>query len=149
MSSLSITEWRPVTGSVPPTSQADWESEFDKYRVSPEYARLNPNMTLDEFKKIYFMEWTHRLWGRVIGVTFVLPAAYFIARRRVCRRTALAVVGISGLIGFQVNSEPFRYHDSADSDTAISAMGRLTVVHPGPGGPLHDGNGFDPRRRRR
>jgi len=99
--SLSITEWRPVTGSLPPTSAADWESEFEKYRASPEYARLNPNMTLDEFKKIYFMEWTHRLWGRVIGITFVLPAGYFIARRRVCKRTALAVLGISGLIGFQ------------------------------------------------
>jgi cytochrome c oxidase assembly protein subunit 15 len=58
-------------------------------------------MSLDEFKKIYFMEWTHRLWGRLIGVSFAIPGAYFIARRRVCRRTALAIVGISGLIAFQ------------------------------------------------
>lgn len=98
---LSITEWRPVTGSLPPLSQADWESEFEKYRASPEYKLINPHMDLDEFKKIYFMEWTHRLWGRFIGLTFVLPTVYFIARRQVTRRTAGTLVGISALIGFQ------------------------------------------------
>lgn len=99
--SLSITEWRPVTGSLPPLSQADWESEFDKYHASPEFKLLNPHMTLDEFKKIYLMEWTHRLWGRVIGLSFVLPSLYFIARRRVTSRMAANLMGISALIGFQ------------------------------------------------
>lgn len=98
---LSITEWRPVTGSVPPTSPEDWESEFAKYRASPEYALLNPHMDLDEFKKIYFMEWTHRLWGRIIGMTFVIPTVYFIARRRVTKPMAWNLLGISALIGFQ------------------------------------------------
>lgn len=101
MHSLSITEWRPVTGSLPPLSAADWDLEFTKYRASPEFAKLNPHMTLDEFKQIYFMEWTHRLWGRVIGMTFVLPTLFFIARRRVSRRMAVQLVGISALIGFQ------------------------------------------------
>lgn len=82
-------------------SPEDWESEFAKYRASPEYVKLNPHMDLDEFKKIYFMEWTHRLWGRVIGLSFVPPTVYFIARRRVTRRMAWNLVGISGLIGFQ------------------------------------------------
>ncbi|KAF3761390.1 hypothetical protein M406DRAFT_99778 [Cryphonectria parasitica EP155] len=100
-SGLSITEWRPVTGSLPPMSPEDWESEFAKYRASPEYVKLNPHMDLDEFKKIYFMEWTHRLWGRVIGLSFVIPTVYFIARRRVSSRMAWNLVGISGLIGFQ------------------------------------------------
>lgn len=100
-SGLSITEWRPVTGSLPPMSPEDWESEFAKYRASPEYIKLNPHMDLDEFKKIYFMEWTHRLWGRFIGMTFVIPTVYFIARRRVTTRMAWNLVGISGLIGFQ------------------------------------------------
>lgn len=100
-SGLSITEWRPVTGSLPPLSLEDWQSEFDKYRASPEYKLLNPHMTLDEFKKIYYMEWTHRLWGRFIGLSFVIPSVYFIARRRVTKRMALGLVGISGLIGFQ------------------------------------------------
>ncbi|KAL2174984.1 cytochrome oxidase assembly protein-domain-containing protein [Thermothelomyces heterothallicus CBS 202.75] len=100
-SGLSITEWKPVTGSLPPMSDTDWQSEFDKYRASPEFKLLNPHMDLAEFKKIYFMEWTHRLWGRVVGLTFVLPTIYFIARRRVTPRMAVNLVGISALIGFQ------------------------------------------------
>ncbi|KAK2730084.1 cytochrome c oxidase assembly protein cox15 [Colletotrichum kahawae] len=100
-SGLSITEWRPVTGSMPPRNDADWESEFEKYRASPEFKLLNPHMTIDEFKKIYFMEWSHRLWGRFIGMSFVLPTLYFIARRRVTPKMALNLCGISCLIGFQ------------------------------------------------
>ena len=99
--SLSITEWKPVTGSLPPTSAEDWESEFNLYRASPEFKRLNPHMTLSEFKSIYYMEWTHRLWGRFVGMSFVLPAAYFIARRKVSAPMALRIAGIGGLIGFQ------------------------------------------------
>lgn len=100
-SGLSITEWKPVTGSMPPLSQADWDAEFEKYKSSPEFKLLNSHMTLPEFKQIYFMEWTHRLWGRVIGISFVLPTIYFIVRRRVTKRMAWNLVGISGLIGFQ------------------------------------------------
>ncbi|ERS96527.1 hypothetical protein HMPREF1624_06731 [Sporothrix schenckii ATCC 58251] len=100
-SGLSITEWKPVTGTLIPRNEEDWEAEFNKYRASPEYARLNPNMTLEEFKKIYFMEWSHRLWGRVIGMSFVLPAIYFVARRRVTKRIAWNLLGIAVLIGFQ------------------------------------------------
>jgi heme a synthase len=90
-----------VTGSLPPFSDADWEAEFSRYRASPEYVRLNPGMNLEEFKKIYWMEWTHRLWGRLIGITFVVPTCYFIMRRRVSKAMAFKLVGICGLIGFQ------------------------------------------------
>ncbi|KAK3365455.1 cytochrome oxidase assembly protein-domain-containing protein [Podospora didyma] len=100
-SGLSITEWKPVTGSLPPLNDAQWESEFEKYRASPEFKLINPHMDLSDFKRIYFMEWTHRLWGRFIGLSFVLPTVYFIARRRVTPRMAGTLVGISGLIGFQ------------------------------------------------
>ncbi|KAG9238924.1 cytochrome c oxidase assembly protein-like protein cox15 [Amylocarpus encephaloides] len=100
-SGLSITEWKPVTGSLPPLSLADWESEFEKYCASPEFKLLNPHMTLEEFKKIYYMEWGHRLWGRFVGMSFVLPAAYFVARRRVSANMSLRLLGISGLIGVQ------------------------------------------------
>jgi cytochrome c oxidase assembly protein subunit 15 len=99
--SLSITEWKPVTGTLPPLSHEDWMDNFNKYKDSPEYRILNPNMTLDEYKFIYFMEWGHRLWGRAIGLTFVLPAIYFTVRRRVTPKTALRLLGISGMIGFQ------------------------------------------------
>ena len=90
-----------MTGSLPPTSEDDWESEFNKYRSSPEFKMLNPNMTLSEFKKIYYMEWTHRLWGRFVGLSFAIPALYFIARGKVSRPMALRITGIAGLIGFQ------------------------------------------------
>ncbi|KAI1175197.1 cytochrome c oxidase assembly protein COX15 [Nemania sp. FL0916] len=100
-SGLSITEWKPVTGSLPPLTQEHWESEFERYRASPEFKMLNSHMDLAEFKKIYYMEWTHRLWGRVIGLSFVIPTAYFIARRRVSVPMACTLAGISGLIGFQ------------------------------------------------
>lgn len=98
---LSITEWRPVTGSLPPMNDADWESEFAKYRSSPEFKQLNSAMTLSEFKSIYYMEWIHRLWGRFVGISFVLPAIYFVARKKVSKPMALRLGGIAGLIGFQ------------------------------------------------
>lgn len=100
-SGLSITEWKPVTGSLWPGSPEAWEAEYTKYKSSPEFAMLNSSMTLSEFKQIYFMEWAHRLWGRVIGVTFLLPTIYFIARKRVTPTTAFKLVGICGMIGFQ------------------------------------------------
>lgn len=90
-----------MTGSLPPLTQAHWEAEFAKYRASPEFKQLNSHMSVDEFKQIYYMEWTHRLWGRVIGLSFVVPAAYFVMRRRVSARTAAHLLGISALVGFQ------------------------------------------------
>ncbi|RVX75619.1 hypothetical protein B0A52_00972 [Exophiala mesophila] len=100
-SGLSITEWRPVTGSVPPRNQADWEAEFEKYRASPEFKVLNSRMTLEEFKSIYWMEWIHRLWGRFVGLSFVVPAVYFVATKRVSRSMSARLLGIASLIGFQ------------------------------------------------
>ena len=76
-SGLSITEWKPVTGVIPPLSEADWRAEFDSYKQIPQYAALNPDMTLDGFKTIYSWEWGHRLLARMIGVAFILPALWF------------------------------------------------------------------------
>ncbi|CAK4033439.1 cytochrome c oxidase assembly cox15 [Lecanosticta acicola] len=100
-SGLSITEWRPVTGSFPPRDEEAWEQEFARYKLSPEFRMLNSRMNLEEFKQIYWMEWTHRLWGRVVGITFLVPTMYFIARKKVDPRMAWRLVGICGLIGFQ------------------------------------------------
>src|SRR5262245_26810588 len=79
-SGLSIVEWRPVTGTVPPLSAADWAAEFGKYRTSSEYELVNKGMTLDAFKRIYWWEWGHRLLGRIIGVVFFLPLLLFAIR---------------------------------------------------------------------
>ena len=79
----------------------DWESEFSKYRASPEFQVLNPNMNLSEFKSIYYMEWIHRIWGRIIGMSFVLPAVYFVAAKKVSKPMAWRLAGIACVIGFQ------------------------------------------------
>jgi len=100
-SGLSITEWRPVTGSMPPMNQEDWEYEYTRYKASPEFKMLNSHMDLEDFKQIYWMEWGHRLWGRVVGITFLLPTIYFVIRKRVSKPMAWRLGGICGLIGLQ------------------------------------------------
>lgn len=81
-SGLSITEWQPVTGIVPPLDQASWEAEFEKYRQIPEYQRINKGMSLAEFKRIYWWEWLHRLLGRMAGILFLVPFLYFLWLKR-------------------------------------------------------------------
>ena len=79
---LSITEWQPIVGTVPPLSDAAWQEAFAKYQQTPEYQQVNPNMTLAEFKPIFWMEWAHRLLGRLIGFAFLVPFLYFVVRRK-------------------------------------------------------------------
>src|SRR5437588_106680 len=79
-SGLSITQWKPLTGVIPPLSPLDWQAEFDRYKQIPQYARLNPDMTLDGFKTIFWWEWAHRLLARVVGLAFVVPALWFWSR---------------------------------------------------------------------
>ncbi|CCH40930.1 Cytochrome c oxidase assembly protein COX15 [Wickerhamomyces ciferrii] len=100
-SGLSITEWKPVTGSIPPLTQKDWEEEFNKYKDSPEFKQLNSHITLEEFKFIFFMEWAHRLWGRAIGVVMLLPAAYFAYSRKTSPRVNRRMIGLVALLGLQ------------------------------------------------
>ena len=76
-SGLSITQWKPVTGVIPPLSDAEWRDEFARYRQIPQFAALNPDMTLEGFKTIFWWEWSHRLLARIIGVAFVAPALWF------------------------------------------------------------------------
>lgn len=105
-SGLSITEWKPVTGALPPLNEAQWLSEFEKYRQIPEYQQINKGMSLADFKFIYFWEWFHRLLGRLIGLAFALPLAVFALRRAIpagygLRLTALlALGGLQGAIGW-------------------------------------------------
>lgn len=76
-SGLSITEWKPILGVVPPTDDESWSVAFSKYQQIPQFQRLKSHLTLDEFKVIYFWEWFHRLWGRMLGFLFVIPLAVF------------------------------------------------------------------------
>src|SRR5580700_8782639 len=79
-SGLSITEWQPVMGAVPPLDEAQWNAEFEKYRAIPQYHALKQGMSLDSFRTIYWWEWTHRIIGRSIGVVFLLPFLWFLWR---------------------------------------------------------------------
>ena len=105
-SGLSITEWRPVTGALPPLSAAEWQSEFDKYREIPEYQLQNKGMSLEEFKFIYWWEWGHRQLGRVIGLVWAVGFFFFLATKRIptgwTGRLLLlgALGGLQGAIGW-------------------------------------------------
>jgi heme A synthase len=87
-SGLSITEWKPLTGVLPPLNHADWQAEFQKYQAIPQYRELNEGMSLAQFQTIYWWEWTHRLLARSTGMVFLLPFLYFL-RRRGARRGRL------------------------------------------------------------
>lgn len=110
-SGLSIVNWRPVTGWLPPLSDADWAALFDAYRSSPEFRQLNFWMTVDDFKTIFWLEYLHRLWGRLIGVVFLLPFLWFVLRYSLPRRLTgtlflyFLLGGAQGVLGwFMVRS---------------------------------------------
>lgn len=100
-SGLSITEWKPVTGSIPPLNAEAWNSEFELYKSSPEFKILNADITLDEFRFIYNMEWSHRQLGRTIGLVFAIPALAMIITKRYPLKFKAKLGGIAALIGFQ------------------------------------------------
>lgn len=105
-SGLSITEWKPVSGALPPMNADDWAEEFARYRAIPEYQQVNRGMSLAEFQTIYWWEWVHRQLGRLIGLAFALPFVWFLLRREAPRRliapcAALFVLGgLQGAIGW-------------------------------------------------
>ncbi|WP_232629756.1 COX15/CtaA family protein [Methylobacterium sp. Leaf118] len=100
-SGLSITEWRPVTGVIPPLSAADWAVEFAKYRDTPQYRILNQGLGLDSFKTLYWWEWAHRLLGRIVGVVFFVPFLWFWWRGALSRRLLAGLLGLGLLGGLQ------------------------------------------------
>jgi heme a synthase len=100
-SGLSMVEWRPATGWLPPLSEAAWEQAFAAYQQFPEYQKVNTGMTLAAFKGIYWLEYVHRLWGRLIGVAFAVPFLFFLARGWIDRRLTWKLSGMFVLGGLQ------------------------------------------------
>lgn len=103
-SGLSITEWKPIAGTLPPLNEAAWVSEFEKYKKIPEYTEISgpAGMTLAQFKFIYFWEWIHRLLGRIIGLAFALPLAWFWLKQAIpagYKPRLLALLALGGLQG--------------------------------------------------
>src|SRR5207237_1720730 len=100
-SGLSITEWQPIVGTVPPLSQADWLEAFAKYQQIPQYRHVNRGMSLDAFKAIFWWEWTHRFLGRLIGAVFLLPFLFFLAAGQMPRALLGRLSGIFALGALQ------------------------------------------------
>jgi cytochrome c oxidase assembly protein subunit 15 len=152
-SGLSMTEWK-FTGERPPLTQEDWRAEYDKYRASPEFKKVHSSMAMDEFKFIFWMEYAHRMWGRFLGLAFVLPGAYFLSRGymngAMGRRLGLLFFmgGTQGLVGWwMVRSglvEPSQEHQkprvspyrlaahlvSAFSIYSVLVWTTLDLIHP-------------------
>ncbi|NRA47673.1 MAG: COX15/CtaA family protein [Phaeodactylibacter sp.] len=84
-SGLSITKWEIVTGTLPPMNEAAWEMEFEAYKATPQYQKINEGMSMKDFKFIYFWEYIHRLWARLMGFVFIIPLGFFVARKMVDR----------------------------------------------------------------
>jgi len=96
-SGLSMVRWEPVSGAIPPMNEDQWETEFDSYKSSPQYQEVNRGMSLGQFKQIYFWEYVHRLLGRLIGLAFALPLAWFVFKRAVPTGYGWRLVGLLAL----------------------------------------------------
>src|SRR5437868_3520708 len=107
-SGLSIVEWKPVTGALPPMTDAQWAQAFEGYKTIPQYRELNAGMSLDAFKTIFWWEWSHRLLGRVIGIVNLMPFALFLRRGAVSadlKRRLWIVFGLGaqqGVVGWMM-----------------------------------------------
>jgi cytochrome c oxidase assembly protein subunit 15 len=98
-SGLSITEWKPVTGILPPLNEAAWISEFDKYKQTPEYIQINNNMNLAEFKSIFWLEFIHRIAGRITGILYIFPLIYFLFNKTInSKKIYIYLIGLILLI---------------------------------------------------
>ena len=137
-SGLSITEWQPILGAIPPLNETDWLAAFEKYKQIPQYVALNQDMTLEAFKSIYWWEWSHRLLGRLIGIAFALPLIFFWATGKLKAGTGgkflgvLALGGVQGVIGwYMVKSglvdriEVSQYRLALHLTTAFAILGLL------------------------
>ncbi len=137
-SGLSITQWKPITGAIPPLTHDQWMEAFRLYQQIPEYRQINQGMTLSDFQFIFFWEWAHRLLGRLIGVAFALPLIWFAARRAIPKGyggrlvALLALGGLQGAIGWwmvksglSVRTDVSHYRLAVHLLTALFIIGGL------------------------
>jgi cytochrome c oxidase assembly protein subunit 15 len=125
-SGLSITEWQPIVGTVPPLSDAAWQEAFAKYQRTPEFQQVNRHMSMAEFKPIFWMEWAHRLLGRLIGFAFFVPFLYFLLRRRLDSSLSWRLLGIFVLGGLQGAMGWYMVQSGLVDDPRVSQF-RLTA----------------------
>jgi cytochrome c oxidase assembly protein subunit 15 len=125
-SGLSITEWQPIVGTLPPFDDAQWNAAFAKYRATPEYNQVNRGMALDAFKVIFWWEYFHRLLGRAIGAAFLLPLVWFVVRRRIPPGLAPKLFGIFALGALQGAMGWYMVQSGLVDDPRVSHL-RLTA----------------------
>jgi cytochrome c oxidase assembly protein subunit 15 len=125
-SGLSITEWQPIVGTVPPLSDAAWNEAFHKYQATPEYQQVNHGMTLDAFKGIFWLEYFHRLLGRIVGAVFIVPLLWFAARGKISSRLAPGLLLIFALGGLQGALGWYMVRSGLVDDPRVSQI-RLTA----------------------
>ena len=134
-SGLSITEWKPVTGVIPPLDRAAWEAEFARYQQIPEYQQLKLGMTLAQFQGIYLWEFTHRLWARLVGLALALPLAIFFWRREVRgplgRRIAaiLVLTGLQGAMGWYMVKSGLTVRTDVSQYRLAAHLGLALVIY--------------------
>ncbi len=134
-SGLSMTEWRPATGWLPPLGEAAWAEQFAAYKRFPEYRELNPDMSLGEFKSIFRIEYAHRLLGRLIGLAFLVPFLYLLARRRVPRRLTgrlaaiFALGALQGLLGWYMVQSGLVERPDVSQYRLVAHLGLAVVIY--------------------
>jgi heme a synthase len=128
-SGLSITQWQPIMGALPPMSDQAWRESFELYKQIPQYKLVNPDMTLEGFKGIFWWEWAHRLLGRTVGVVFAIPFVVFLIRRDIPRRliwrcaVMLGLGGLQGLVGWWMVSSGLSERVSVAPERLMTHLG--------------------------
>ena len=136
-SGLSITEWKPILGAIPPLNEADWNAAFAKYREIPQYAQVNAGMSLQEFQGIYWWEWLHRLLGRLIGVAFALPFFILLVMRQLPQRLIwrciilFALGGLQGAIGWWMVSSGLSERIDVAPERLTTHLGLALIIYMG------------------
>ena len=126
-SGLSITEWAPVTGALPPRGDAAWQTEFDAYKQIPQYAEVNPDMDLAGFQRIYWWEWSHRLLGRLVGLVWAVGFVFFAATRKIPTGWTPRLLGLGALGGLQGAIGWWMVHSGLQQGMTSVASYRLAI----------------------
>ena len=136
-SGLSITEWKPIMGAIPPLNAEQWASAFEKYKAIPQYQLVNAGMSLSEFQGIFWWEWMHRLLGRLVGVVFALPFFVFLALKKLPRRLVLRCVvllalgGLQGFIGWWMVSSGLSERVDVAPERLTTHLGIAFIIFAG------------------
>ena len=134
-SGLSIVEWQPVSGTIPPVSEMQWQEEFEKYKQSPEYRLVNYGMSIDEFQHIFLVEYFHRLVGRITGMIFLIPFIFFFVKRMISRDLVLKLAGVfllgvvQGLMGWLMVKSGLSINPHVSQYRLAAHLGFAVVIY--------------------